>query len=199
MTGPHLRPVDDPSPPASDEPSDEALMLLAQSGDRAAFSRLVTRHQRAVRRLAETIVGDPELARDLAQETFVAAWAARERFDAGRALRPWLFTIARNHARSKQRWRRIRTMVGLGDASLYEAPVASDRLVADEEAQLVRAALDRLPEKFRVPLILRFVEELDYDAIAEVIGRTPSTARSRIHYGLKHLAAKLPHREDLSR
>jgi RNA polymerase sigma-70 factor (ECF subfamily) len=63
---------------------------------------------------------------------------------------------------------------------------------AADRARLVQAALQKLPEHFRTPLALRFIEELDYEQIAAIIGRTPSAARSRVHYGLQKLAALLP-------
>ena len=107
---------------------------------------------------------------------------------------PGLLTIARNECRSHLRRKWLRQLVFLDAARDEGPPTPSVEPLALqlERDRLVRRALAQLPEKFRVPLTLRVVEQLDYDEVARVIGRTESAARSRIHYGLKALAEHLP-------
>ena len=167
--------------------SDDTLMLLAQSGDEPAFAELIDRHQSSVRRLCALILFDREASRDSAQEVFLQLWKSRGRYRPEGKLKPLLLTIARNHCR-RLRYRQKLQAVWL--ASFRPAPLPE--VLGSDTKRLVQNALHRLPEKFRLPLVLRFVDELEYEEIAKVIGRTPSTARSRIHYGLKELAALLP-------
>ena len=170
--------------------SDAALLLRAGAGDESAFRSLVQRHEVAIRRFAAAMLDDAPAGREVAQEAFASLWARRARWHAGTDVRALLYVMARNRCRSLLRRRAVLRFVGLG-----EAPAATDLgsdAIAAERRLLVRRALAALPEKFRAPLVLRFVEDLDYDAIAAAIGRTPSAARSRVHYGLKALAAELP-------
>ncbi len=192
---PELRLVD-PPPDGPPPPTDDAHMLAAAAGDARAFAALVDRHQASLRRFCRSILGDEGAARDAAQETFLRLWASRGRYRPEGHFVAFLFTLARNHCRSLQRRRTLRAWVGLGDDDTTaiadprpDAPVA---LMTVERHHLVAAALDRLPEKFRTPLVLRFVDELPYEDIARVIGRTPSAARSRVHYGLIELKRRIP-------
>jgi RNA polymerase sigma-70 factor (ECF subfamily) len=169
--------------------SDDALMMRASSGDAGAFSELVGRHEVALRRFCRSIVREEAASRDAAQETLLKLWASRARYRPEGRFKAYLFTLARNVARSSLRKRKVRAWIGLGpdpEASLTEA------LIRAQSIDLVSAALDRLAEKFRTPLVLRFIEGLEYEDIAEVIGRTPSAARSRVHYGIKELRRLLP-------
>lgn len=116
-------------------------------------------------------------------------WRVRMRYRAEGRFLGFLFTLARNTARSTVRRRAVRSWFGL-EQEPTAAP--SDRLDRQETTDLVQSALARLPENLRTPLVLRFIEDLSDDDIAQVIGRTPSAARSRVHYGLKALEALLP-------
>ena len=183
----HLREVD-PDPEVA---GDDALMLRVAAGEHDAFRTLVDRHQTAVRRFCRTIAGDQTHAHDAAQETFLRLWSARERYVARGKFTAYLFTLARNVSRSMTRRRRVLQWFG-HDSEAQTGIDAETAMIAGESTRLVTVALDRLPERFRTPLILRFIEGLGYDEIAEVIGRTPSTARSRVHYGLAALRERLP-------
>ncbi len=177
-----------------DDPSDDALMWQCKSGDQRAFAVIVTRHQNALRRVCALLLGDAAHARDVAQDSFVELWKSRERYQPQDKLKPLLFTIARNRCRSAVRRRRVAAFF-VSEQRQQENLWASDAgaSVDDRERQkILAAALAHLPEKFRLPLVLRFVDELEYEDIAKIIGRTESAARSRVHYALKALAEILP-------
>lgn len=179
---------------AAEAPTDEALMSSVAHGDRRAFGLLVTRHEVAVRRFCGALLGDAQSGRDAAQETFLAVWKARERYTPRGAFKGYLFTVARRHCYSQHRRRKVARLF-LREKQEAPTPVAAPHEAALEDQQsraLVRQALNQLPFKFREPLVLRFVENLEYDEIARVIGRTPSAARSRIFYGLRALERHLP-------
>lgn len=190
---PHLQPL---PAPAQDEPSDDALMLRAAAGAEQAFVALVRRHEPRLRRFCSLLLKDNSLARDAAQEVFLKLWERRARFRAEGRFKELLFTIARNQCHSAGRARLVRSVLGLElrahVQSTAQRPLASEELAQREAEALLHAALARLPEKFRLPLMLRFMEGMPYGEIARVIGRTESAARSRIFYGLEQLAALLP-------
>lgn len=156
--------------------------------DRQRFAEVVEGNEREIRRFCTTLVGDPEVGRDLAQEVFLRLWEARERYHERGQSRALLYTIARNLCRSYLRKRTVRKWITFDHDAPDSNPTVEDEMVTGEQRELVQWALRRLPERFRTPLTLRYVEGVDYDTIAEVIGRTPSAARSRVHYGLKKMA-----------
>lgn len=171
---------------------DDALLQLAATGDVRAFEEIVRRHEQHLRRFCRLLVRDDALARDLAQESFLRVWQVRATYRPEGRLRELLLATARNLCRSHHRKEAVRTLFGLTRAQAEPRVSDGDGLEEKERTVLVARALEQLPEKFRTPLALRFVEELSYEEIARVIGRTESAARSRVFYGLKALAALLP-------
>ena len=179
----------------SSEPlADEALMTRAAGDDPRAFGVLVSRYETQVRRFCGALLGDATSGRDAAQETFLALWKARAGYTPQAAFKSYLLTVARRHCYSVHRRRKVARLFLL-DAQEAPIEVGAPHDATLEERQrsaLVQAALRKLPLKFREPLVLRFVENLSYEDIAQVIGRTPSAARSRIFYGLRALEEHLP-------
>ncbi len=181
--------------------SDDLLMLGAAQGHHPAFAQLVQRYEAQVRRFAQSLLGDGPQARDAAQEVFLRLWQARGQYRAQGRFREYLFTLARNLCRSKRRRKRLADFLGLNDGEtqqpLDSLPTAAGDAAwtqqSKERERLLRVALQSLEESFRTPVVLRYLNELSYEEIAVVIGRTPSTARSRVFYGLKRLAELLPH------
>jgi RNA polymerase sigma-70 factor (ECF subfamily) len=194
----HLRLVKAPptSTPAPGQAlSDDALMALAARDDQAAYVSLVRRYERRIRSFCRLLLRDEVSAHDVAQDVFLKVWEKRREYRPNGRMKEYLFTIARHHCQSAARKRTVRAWFGLDEVpeeQLQPVPAPSDALVEAQTMALVAAALHRLPDKFRVPLALRFVEGMPYEEIAQVIGRTPSAARSRVFYGLKSLAALLP-------
>lgn len=174
--------------------ADDALMAAAAHGDARAFVELVKRHEVRVRSFIACVLGDRTLAKDLTQQVFLQLWESRRRYRANGRFREWVFTIAKNVCRSQQRRAWVRGLFGAAPNETQtraEEGTEAKLLRAEANAQ-VQHALRQVPEHFRVPLTLRFVEGLEYDEIARIIGRTASATRSRIHYGLKALAEQLP-------
>lgn len=169
-------------------------MVRVGIGDAAAFTELIDRYQTSILRFCSGVLSNRHIAEEAAQDTFLSLWQHRSRYHSNERFRTFLFTVALNRCRSLLRRRKILSFIGV---STFDNETGS--LVDGERAvhttqisALLHKALRQLPDKYRVPLVLRFVEEMEYDVIAQIIGRTPSTARSRVHFGLKALAKTLP-------
>lgn len=169
--------------------ADEDLVRRARDGDEGAQSALIRRHSDAVFRVAVSIVGDPDLARDVAQDVFLKALRALGGFRGDASFRTWLLTIAANTARGA-----LRSYVRRRETDLEAvAPVASQERSPERaaelsaEAALARRALARLPEKQRLSVQLRVDEGLSFREIGEVIGSTEGAARVNYFHGIRRL------------
>lgn len=193
MVFPRLVPVKDPPQDALAERSDDELMALARGGLRSAFAVLVERHAERVVRLCVRFVSDRQLGRELAQDTWVLVWQARDKYRAEGGFIPWLITVARNHCRNELRRRKSAALRRdeLAAPDGPSSPGQLDSLLVEERRQRVRRALDQLAPALREALLLRYAEGLRYDEITQVVGAGESTLRSRVHHGLKALKQKL--------
>src|SRR4051794_20835007 len=133
---------------------DEELVERARRGDLAAFEELVVRYQGRAVRLASTFAGDD--AEDAVQEAFVKAYRSLSRFRAGRAFRPWLFTIVANEARNRRRsqGRRERLALRVGDDADVATP--EDAAIAEDRRRRLAAAIDTLPDRDREVIACRW-------------------------------------------
>ena len=164
---------------------DEALVRAAQRGDRGAFAELYGRHGRMVHGILLAHAPRQE-ADDLVQDVFLAALARMHTLRDPGAFVKWIATIARNRARMLHR--ATRRLIALPD-DLPDPASASDgeRLRSEE----VLAAIHRLPEAYREPLVLRLVEGMSGAEIAERTGLTPGSVRVNLHRGMKQLREEL--------
>ncbi len=174
---------------------DEARLIeRAKRGDKAAFGALVRLHERFAYASAYSIVRHREDALDLAQEGFVRAFRALDRFEAGQAFRPWLYQIVRNAALNalKKRQRRgersLDTLAENGVEPVSGAP-APDTQVAKEDLRAALAdALQALTPDQREIIQLRHFLELSYAEIADCLDIPMGTVMSRLHGARKALA-----------
>ena len=190
-------PVGDPTgdvPGAAADPvrdtldPDRAAVDEARTGSAAAFEALVVRYQVRIVNYAAAMVHDLGVAEDVAQDTFVRAWSGLGRFRGESSFKTWLYRIATNVARTHLD-RRGR-QVGIADQSLDDdaarlqagdvPSAAPDAEAAFVTREAIDGALARLPEEFRLALVLRDVEGLDYKEIAAVTGAPIGTVESRI-------------------
>lgn len=179
-------------------PTDDELVAAAQSGDRAALDTLLRRHLDLIHAVCSRLAGNPADAADATQEALIAIVRGLPRFDRRAAPRTWMYRVATNACLDELRRRGRRPRLGLDDA-MAERPDPSppvDRSVTDRLT--LDDALARLPEEFRVAVVLRDVQGMDYAQIAEVLQIPIGTVRSRIARGRQALAADLDGNQDRS-
>jgi RNA polymerase sigma-70 factor (ECF subfamily) len=172
---------------------DEAMVRVAQ-GDEEAFRLLVLRWEQPVFRFFERMSGSEEEARDLTQETLLRVYAGARRYRAAGRFRSWLFRIAGNLARSRQRRNSVIRWIRFDPALHDEASGgegADRRLEREETASEVRRALARLPHRQRQALLLRRYEEMGYREIAETMGLTQAAVESLLQRAMANLKRDL--------
>jgi RNA polymerase sigma-70 factor (ECF subfamily) len=171
--------------------AERAAVRGALRGDPAALDVLFRAHWPAAYRTAWLIVRDPHAAEDMAQEGFVAAVGALERFDRTRPFGPWLRTIVARRAIDLARSRALRREVdGAGMLEGVAAGDDDDGRASAPDAEVL-AALAALPEDQRTVVVLRHLLELTPSEIAEVVGVPRGTVNSRLRRGLDTLAGRL--------
>jgi RNA polymerase sigma-70 factor, ECF subfamily len=180
-------------PQAAPGPDEPFLLARARKGDLEAFEEVVRRYQRRVYGVALRIVRAHDLADDVAQEAFVRAWRSLDRFDLGRPFGPWICRIAANLAVNHVRSPRAREE-GLPDGHA-ETPSADPGplgAVLDAEAKRVLdEAVAGLGPEQRAVFVLRAVEEMSYEEIAEALGISQGTVMSRLFRARERLARAL--------
>ncbi|MGH0032267.1 MAG: RNA polymerase sigma factor [Myxococcota bacterium] len=145
----------------------------ARDGDGDAFGALFEEFRPDVLRLCRRLLGDAD-AEDAVHEAFLRAQSRLDQFDLGRPFRPWLLTVASRLALDRLRRRRTERHLFSdhdGDTDTWPSPTPSPlqgELDADLRRQVV-AAVDALPDRYRVPVVLRYFAELPYEAVAELL------------------------------
>lgn len=169
--------------------SESNLVVRAQEGDEAAWQSLVYEHQAAVFRLAYLILHDAADAEDVAQDAFIRAFRALDRFDSSRPLRPWLLKITLNLARNKRR------ALGRYLAAIGRLFQATPKTVVEVErasqqrwdGQILWQAVQRLRPKEQEIIYLRYFLELSEKETAEALGVALGTVKSRRYRALVRL------------
>jgi RNA polymerase sigma-70 factor (ECF subfamily) len=169
-------------------PTDDALVAAAQAGDRDALDALLRRHIEMVHAVCTRLAGNPADGADATQEALIAIVRGLPRFDGRSSLRTWIYRVATNACLDELRRRARRPTPGLPFDSSDDAPSLETEV---SERMSIDAALADLPEDFRVAVVLRDVQGMDYAEIAEVLGVPLGTVRSRIARGRQGLAARL--------
>lgn len=185
--------------------SDHALIEATRNGDEAAFGEIMGRYKSPITNYLYRFLNDYEEAVDLAQETFVRVYFALDRYHTQYAFSTYIYRIATNLAISeirRRKRRRILSLTGLfqtADESATEfqppdtRPTPDVEMADDERSEVIARAIAALPEKYRVPVILRDVEGKTYDEIAEIMELGLGTTKSRISRGRGLLKEKLQH------
>jgi RNA polymerase sigma-70 factor (ECF subfamily) len=187
--------------PTTADDTDQELVRRVQAGDQTAFNLLVLKYQHRVLKLVGRFVNDAAEAEDVAQEAFLKAYRALASFRGDSAFYTWLYRIAINTAKNalvSQRRRPVDFDLDLQDpeqydrhAKLKEADTPEGVLLTDEIRSVVEEAMEQLPEDLRTAIVLRELEGLSYEEIAEAMDCPVGTVRSRIFRAREAIDKKL--------
>jgi RNA polymerase sigma-70 factor, ECF subfamily len=177
--------------------SDHALMAAVQRGDARAFEQLLVKYNRTIVNFIYKFVNDVGVAEELAQEVFLKIYLARNTYEPRAPFTSWLYRIAANEGLKAARrghrlfFRSRRQDTGGRGKTLETVPDtrqdAEHRLKDHETAIIVQTALNSLPNKEKLAIVLRRYEELSYEEIAEVMNCTEGAVKTYIHRGKLHL------------
>lgn len=186
----------------ADADADKLLVERAQRGDARAFEMLVLRYRRRIERLIGRMTRDEGLVQDLAQETFLRAWRALPQFRGESAFYTWLYRIGINTAKNylvamgrraptstdfdSEEAENFESAEGLRDVNTPESLLATQQI-----GETVNEAMEALPEDLRTAIVLREIEGLSYEEIANVMDCPIGTVRSRIFRAREAIAERL--------
>lgn len=175
------------------EPSDRALIEAIQSGDREAAEALLQRYESSIYRFGLRLCGDEEAAREVLQETLLAAFRHLPSFRGEAALSTWLFQIARSFCIKERRGQRPTESLDAPAAASLEDPAAGPdlRAQAREVGTALAAAIASLSPEHREVILLRDVEGLPAEAAATQLGVEVGALKSRLHRAREALRARL--------
>jgi len=173
------------------ERTDEELMRAYVGGDHAAFKELFARYAPMLMRLTMRHLRSRELAREVVQQTFFQMHAARHDFRQDRKLRPWVFTIAMNLVREHYRKKKRRKEAALDEAREPATVEERGPIEKRQRAQLLRAAMQRLPDSQREVVELHWFDERPFAEVAQIVGSTEGAVRVRAHRAYKKLKEML--------
>jgi RNA polymerase sigma-70 factor (ECF subfamily) len=172
------------------------LIKQIKKGDPSAFEAIVRKYEDKIYNLCRYMLRDPEDAQDAAQDVFLKAYRALKDFRPDSSLYPWIYRIAVTTCidyRRKSRREALRTEPLTEDLPSVE-PIPEQRYQSGEISDSLQLALQKLPEKLRGAIVLREIEELSYEEIAQVLHTSPGTVKSRISRAreqLRHLLKKI--------
>jgi RNA polymerase sigma-70 factor, ECF subfamily len=175
----------------------DALIERCLAGDQSAWEEIVRLHRRKVFNIAYKFVGKHDLAEDLTQDIFLKLYRSLDTFDRRANFQTWLISVSRNlcidHYRSVRKERE--TINRDVDASTL-TPASRDRsayaqLELRDRVQLLRTALDMLPPTLRTAVLMRDIQELTYQEIADKLQVPEGTVKSRINRGRTELARQI--------
>jgi RNA polymerase sigma-70 factor (ECF subfamily) len=186
----------------SERDVDQAIVERVQRGDKRAFDLLVTKYQRKIFRLLSRLIRDPGEIEDVAQEAFIKAYRALPNFRGESAFYTWLYRIAintaKNHLVAQGRRAPTSTETEVEDAEnfdeadgLRDVNTPDAVMMSRQVGEAVNRAIDRLPEDLRTAIVLRELEGLSYEEIAESMNCPIGTVRSRIFRAREAIANEL--------
>ncbi|MEW6212044.1 MAG: sigma-70 family RNA polymerase sigma factor [Acidobacteriota bacterium] len=192
-------------PRAIEQSHEAGLIARLRARDLEAFEELVAHFERPIYSLCYRLLGDAEDARDAAQETFLKVYRGIAGFRAESGLKTWIYRIAVNQAMNQQRWWRRRHRdetisldLSRGDADTTLGNDLPSRTASPEQTAIsseregrIMMALGEIKAEYRVALILREIEELSYEEIAETLGISIGTVKSRIARGREELRRRV--------
>jgi RNA polymerase sigma-70 factor, ECF subfamily len=183
-------------------PDDARLLRGLRAGIEAAYEELIDRYQQPVYGMVYRLLGNQSDSSDVVQEVFVKVFRGVGSFREQSSLRTWIYRIAVNEAHNHRRWfsRHTRWEVAMAgekqetrlfDSTADPGPSPFERAASNETRLLIEEALDRINPVFRTAVVLRDIEDLSYEEIAEILQISMGTVKSRILRGREALRREL--------
>ena len=170
--------------------TDEQLMLRLKDGDRQAFNEIVNRYRDRMVSYACRMVGNAELAQDVAQETFVRVYKSASTFRDDGRFSPWLYKIASNVCLS-ERSRRAKEALNVDYDTLEDmhdsGVLVEDQVMATLTAQRLSRGIGKLTSSHKTVLVMHVYQGLTYVEIGEALGIPTGTVKSRLFYAIRKL------------
>jgi len=167
-----------------EEKTDDVLITLFQTGEQEVFRVLVQRYQEKVRNLIYSIFHDEDLVSDLAQEVFIKSYEALPYFRFESSFYTWIYRIAVNKCRDEMRRRKVKKWLSLGSLSESADREFQEKTSVHPEnteaQEIVSKGLQLLPEKFRLAILLKDINGLSYEEMADVMQCEIGTVKSRL-------------------
>ena len=180
--------------------SDLELMLRVKRGDAESFAALLRRYRAPLLNYFSRMVRDHALAEDLAQEVFLRVYQARERYQPEATFATWVYRIATNLAlnaiRDRKSWAELETGPAAEGCQGVDRladlrPTVEQRLIRADRERMIRDAVEALPDKQRVAVILHKYQEVDYRQIAKILEVSESAVKSMLFRAYETLRARL--------
>jgi RNA polymerase sigma-70 factor (ECF subfamily) len=169
-----------------------SIIRDCRNGRSDRYAILVDRYRSLAYNCAYRMVGDPDVAQDMAQESFIAAYQSLGEFKFASRFSSWLYAIIVNKCRDHLRAAKPRTSVDdLLEIRQDQAPSPEEQAASRQTGDVLQDALNALPMEYREVLVLKHVQELGYNEIAEMLGASVGALKVRAHRGREMLREKL--------
>jgi RNA polymerase sigma-70 factor, ECF subfamily len=180
-----------------DAPESARLINECIAGNEDAIEMFVRRYETNIFRLALSIVGDQAEANEITQETFLSALRSLRTYQEKNSLKSWLYTIALNHSRNHLRKQKMLERLKTAATILFQTeerrkqPSPEDAVIQDETEAVIWNELNKLDERHRTVVVLRYFHELSISEIAEILAVNEGTIHSRLHTARERLKSQL--------
>lgn len=179
---------------ANTDPS--TLITGCLAGDEASIEAMIRQYENGVVRLAYSVIQDPTEAREIAQETFIAALRSLRSYREQDSFKAWLYSIALNLSRSQWRKRQSlqrlkNTLTTLLHIDSQHQPQPEDIVIQNEKERLIWQTLAAMDDRHRIPLVLRYYNDLSVAEIGQMLKLPEGTIHSRLHVARERLRVEL--------
>jgi RNA polymerase sigma-70 factor (ECF subfamily) len=182
---------------------DHAIMRRIQQDDFSAFEELVDRYKGRLVNVINRMLNNQNEAEDLVQETFLRVWTHRQDYDFSYCLSTWIYTIALNLAKNELRKHRKFKFFNLGEMTEKGLELPDPKMGPSALGHMLQQAITTLPPKYKTAFLLRDVEQMSYEEVAQILGVPLGTVKSRVNRARavlkEHLKPKLEQSRALSK